>query len=129
MTIAIPVSVRRIDPALDLEGDLRRARLLANWLDAKFELAGIKFGLDAIVGLVPVVGDALTAIAGLYPIHLAKKHGLGKTVISRMAANVLIDWAVGEIPVLGDLFDVQFKSNIRNVELLEKAIAQARAAR
>jgi hypothetical protein len=122
MTTAIPVSVRRIDSVSDLETDLRRARLLANWLDAKFSFAGIHFGLDPIVGLIPVIGDTLTAIAGIYPIHLARKHGLPMRVQARMAANVLIDWAVGEIPIVGDFFDVKFKSNIRNVELLERAV-------
>src|SRR3954470_17296107 len=68
---AIAVNVRRKQagsPTLDLEGDLQRARWLANLLDAEFSLGGIKFGLDAIVGLVPVVGDTVSFVAGMYPI-------------------------------------------------------------
>src|SRR6476659_9085829 len=102
MTAAIPVNVRRVEGSersdrfrravkpLDLEGDLRRARVLANWLDAQFSIGTFRFGMDAVVGLVPVVGDTLGAIAGLYPIYLARKHKLGKGVATRMAANVLI---------------------------------------
>ena len=64
----IPVDVRRVDRAApDLETDLERARTLANWLDAKFSFMGVRFGMDAIVGLIPVVGDTLTAVASAYP--------------------------------------------------------------
>ena len=90
-------------------------------LDAQFEILGRKVGWDAIVGLVPVVGDIAMAVVGAYPIYVARKHNLGKTLQARMAANLLIDWAVGEIPVLGDLFDVAFKANLKNADLLERA--------
>jgi hypothetical protein len=131
---AITVNVNRIDPSqprpatqpLDLEADLSRVRQLAQLMDAQFEIAGIKIGWDAIIGLVPVIGDLATAVVGAYPIYIARKHKLGKWVQFRMAGNVLIDWAVGEIPILGDLFDVGFKSNIKNAALLERAAARTR---
>ena len=130
---AITVNVNRVDasraPAaarpLNLEADLQRVRQLAQLMDAQFEIAGIKVGWDAIIGVVPVIGDLATAVVGAYPIYIARKHKLGKWVQFRMAGNVLIDWAVGEIPVLGDLFDVGFKSNIKNAALLERAAARA----
>ena len=112
--------------APDLDVDLRRARALANLLDAQFSIAGIRFGLDAIVGLVPVVGDTLTALAGLYPIWVARRHNLGKTLQARMALNVVADWAAGSIPVIGDLVDVAYKSNLKNLKLLERAAGRRR---
>ena len=116
-----------VDPAvLDLEADLARARWLANLLDAQFNFMGIEFGLDAIVGLIPVVGDCATAVAALYPVHVAKKHNLGKTLQARMAFNVLMDFAAGAVPVIGDLVDVAYKANLKNLKLLEKAVEKRR---
>src|SRR5215217_16080 len=120
ITISIPVNVtRRVEDELD--ADLAKVRRLAKLLDAEFEILGRKVGWDAIVGLVPVVGDIATALVGAYPIYIARKHGLARRVQARMAANLLIDWAVGEIPLIGDLFDVAFKANLKNADLLERA--------
>jgi hypothetical protein len=112
--------------ASDLETDLSRARILVNWMDAKFSVAGVRFGLDGIVGLIPVVGDTLTAAAALYPIYVAHKHDLGKDVIARMGVNVAIDYVGGLIPLLGDLVDVAFKANLKNAALLETAARRKR---
>lgn len=124
----IPVDVHRkvggsyfFGAALDLRADIERARMLANLLDSEFEIAGIKFGLDALIGLIPGVGDAITTLAGTYPIYIARKHKLGKTVEWRMMANLAVDFFGGIIPVVGDVFDVAFKANLKNVALLEKA--------
>ncbi|HYO08964.1 MAG TPA: DUF4112 domain-containing protein [Tepidisphaeraceae bacterium] len=128
MMSAIPVDVQRVAPGqrpvADLGTDLERVRKMAKLLDAQFEIAGIKVGWDAIIGLVPVAGDVATALIGVYPLHVARKHKLGRTVQARMAANLLIDWAVGAIPVVGDLFDIGFKANLKNLKLLEKAAAK-----
>jgi len=121
----VTVNVTRVDPALDLEADLRRARVLAKLMDGQFEVAGVKFGLDAIIGLVPAVGDTITAAIALYPLYLARKHDLGKVVLTRMAINVGADWLTGLVPVIGDVADVAFKANLKNLALLEKA-AEAR---
>lgn len=112
----------------DVATDLRRVRWLANWLDSKFEVAGIKFGLEGLIGLIPVVGDAAGALAGVYPIWVARRHRLGRAVQARMAANLLAEWAVGSIPIVGDAFDIAFKANLRNVRLLERAAAKAEQA-
>ena len=118
--VAIPANVtRRLEDELD--ADLTKVRRLATLLDAEFEIAGRKVGWDAIVGLVPVVGDIAMAVVGAYPIYVARKHKLGRAVQTRMALNLLIDWLVGEVPVLGDLFDVAFKANLKNADLLERA--------
>lgn len=104
-----------------MEADLARARLLATWLDARYSFMGIRFGFDAIVGLIPVVGDTVTAAASIYPIWIARRHNLGTLVQSRMAVNVLIDWLAGLIPVVGDVADLAYKANLKNLALLEAA--------
>jgi hypothetical protein len=111
----------------DLQTDLRRARTLAKLLDTQFKVGGVRFGLEAVLGLVPVAGDTVGALAGLYPIWIANRHKLGKGVQAKMAANLAIEWTGGLIPGLGDFFDVAFKANIRNVKLLERAAEQANA--
>src|SRR3954469_21610131 len=95
--------------APDLATDLKRARWLANWLDSKFQIAGVRFGLEGIVGLIPVVGDLLGALAGLYPIYVARRHRLGRLLQARMAWNLLIEWLIGCVPFVGDAFDIAFK--------------------
>lgn len=109
----------------DLETDLRRARTLAKLLDTQFKLGGVRFGLEALLGLVPVAGDTIGALAGLYPLWIANRHKLGKRVQAKMAANLAIEFGGGLIPWVGDFFDVAFKANIRNVKLLEKAAEAA----
>jgi hypothetical protein len=123
----VAVHVQRREPrqvVLDLEADLQHARTLARLLDSEFEVAGIRFGLDAIAGLVPVIGDTLSLFAGMYPLYLARKHKLGKAVELKMLANLTIDYVGGLIPVAGDVFDVAFKANLKNLALLEKAAAK-----
>lgn len=117
----IPVDAHRSNPAL--AADLRRLRLLAQLFDTQFSIAGIRFGLDALIGLIPAGGDVFSAVVGLYPIFVARKHRLGKAVQARMATNLLIDLIVGAVPVAGDAFDVYFKSFLRNAELVERAAA------
>ena len=106
----------------ELRADLNRARRLADLLDAEFQIVGFRFGFDALEGLIPGIGDAVGFLAGLYPIHLVRKHKLGRRVEQRMIANLLIDAAGGAIPIIGDLFDVSFKANLRNIALLERAM-------
>ena len=129
----IPVDVRRVGDSVhsgenvtpgraELLADLARARTLATWLDSQFEVAGVKFGFDAIIGLVTGVGDTITSLIGLYPLWVAKRHGLGKALQARMALNVAIDWVPGLLPVVGDLIDVFYKANLKNLKLLEAAV-------
>jgi hypothetical protein len=113
---------------LDLAADMRRAWALANWMDAQFEVAGIKFGYDAIIGLVPGIGDTISMLAALYPVYVARKHKLGRVVMGRMLVNVGVDWLAGAVPLLGDVLDVGFKANLKNVQLLEQA-AKRRTSR
>ena len=108
--------------ARTLHQDVELARTVAQLMDSKFEIAGIKFGLDPLIGLVPVVGDALSFAIGLFPIYVARKHKLGKVVIGRMMANLGIDFVAGIVPFAGDAIDVLFKANLKNLKLLEDAL-------
>lgn len=77
----------------------------------------VKVGLDPVIGLIPVVGDAVAAVVGLWVIGEAARFGVPRLVLGRMGINLLVDLAVGAIPVLGDLFDFAFRSNSANLEL------------
>ena len=99
------------------------------WLDAKFQLPGtrFRFGLDGIIGLIPVIGDLLTTgISALFVVD-AIKPGARKHTIGRMLANVVVDLLIGLIPIVGDLFDFAFKSNTKNLNLLKTERAHLRA--
>lgn len=99
---------------------------MATILDDAVRVPGtnIRFGLDAVLGLLPGVGDATTGVMAAYAMVVAAKLGAPPVVIARMAVNVLIDVATGTIPVLGDIFDVGWKSNRKNVNLLERYQAE-----
>lgn len=99
---------------------LRRLAKLARLLDDRFALPGTswRFGFDGLLGLVPGVGDAATTLLAAYIIVEARRHGVPATILGRMIANAGVDFAVGAIPVVGDLFDFGWKANRRNLELL-----------
>ncbi|HEV7993240.1 MAG TPA: DUF4112 domain-containing protein [Gemmatimonadaceae bacterium] len=103
---------------------LSRARALTRLLDSAAAIpgTGIRFGLDPILGLVPGLGDIAGAALAGYLVLLAQRLGAPRAVVLRMLANVALDTAGGTIPVLGDAFDVAFKSNSRNLALLERAL-------
>ena len=113
-------------PLGSLEHDAAKLRRFATMMDGQFEVAGVRFGYDALIGLVPGVGDVVTGTLGLYPLYLAKKHKLGGVLIARMLGNLAVDFVVGSVPLLGDLFDVAFKANVKNRELFEQAVAKRR---
>ncbi len=99
----------------------RRLRRLAWWLDAAFRVPGTRFrvGLDAIVGLIPVAGDAAGLALSAYILAEAARLRVPAPVLARMAANVAVETLVGLVPFLGDLFDAAWKANERNVALLD----------
>lgn len=81
---------------------------------------GIRIGLDGLLGLIPGVGDVTTGLASVFVVLSAARMGVPAPILARMIVNVAIDSAIGVIPVLGDIFDVAWKSNTRNVALAEK---------
>jgi len=106
-------------PSLE-SAELRRVKALAHWLDERFRIPGtnIRIGIDGLAGLVPGLGDAATTVIALYIVAEAYRLGVPRRVIARMLTNVGLDFALGSIPLLGDVFDVAFKANRRNVRLL-----------
>lgn len=102
--------------------NIESARALARVLDTAIGIPGTKLrvGLDALLGLIPGAGDAVGAALSGYIILAAARAGASRPVLLRMVGNVLVDTIFGAIPVLGDLFDVAFRSNTRNVALLER---------
>ena len=106
----------------DIDFELARLRKLAFRMDAIFFIPGtnISIGLDNIVGLIPVVGDLLAAVPGVWMIHRAYKLGATPGALAYMAMNVVLDTAIGAIPFVGDLFDALYNANIRNYRALER---------
>lgn len=100
-------------------GNIDDVIILTEWLDTKISIDGIpiKFGLDFIVGLIPVVGDFATTGVSLYSLWRYRQEGAKGELLLKMTGNILIDTLVGLIPFVGDLFDLGFKANHRNLQL------------
>jgi hypothetical protein len=110
------------DNTLPAEARIARLRRLAWLIDGAFRLPGsrFRFGLNSVIGLAPAAGDALLTAISLYIVYEARQLGLPKLKLARMLKNVAIEAAAGAVPVLGDLFDVAFKANLRNLAILEE---------
>ena len=106
--------------------EIERLERLARWLDARYRIPGtpLRFGADSIVGLIPGVGDLLALAPAAYLLYRAHRLGAPLEVLGRMGANTAVDVAVGTVPVVGDLFDLGFKSNRRNVALLRRHLEE-----
>lgn len=119
-------------PAGDLPPEVIReiARLdrLARLLDAKFRIPIINFpfGYDAVLGLVPGLGDAVAAAPSAWLIYRAHRLGMPRRKLVRMAANTGIDFALGSVPLFGNLFDLVFKANLRNMALIRRHLESGR---
>lgn len=105
-----------------LEEKLIRLRQLSKNLDESFTIPGtkIKFGIDALIGLVPVGGDLVSGLFSLYILRSAIKMKLPKGAIFSILFNIVIDTTIGAIPVIGDIFDIFWKSNKRNLNIIDK---------
>ena len=100
----------------------RRIEAMEQLLERSLVIPGINrpIGLDALAGLVPVLGDVITAAMGAYIVWEASNLGMPKWKLWRMAGNIAFDTALGAIPVAGDLFDVLFRSNTRNLKIVRR---------
>ena len=107
------------EPAVGILSD-ERLKQLEHLFDRAFTFPGtnFRFGLDGIFGLVPVAGDAATAGVSMLLVADAWKSGARKRTLARMAKNVGVDFLVGSIPLVGDLFDFGYKANTKNIKLL-----------
>lgn len=99
-----------------------RVEALEKLLERAFHIPGTKipFGLDSVIGLVPVLGDFVTAAMGAYMVWEARNLGMSKWQLVRMTANVGIDTAIGAIPLVGDAFDLVWRSNSKNLKIIKK---------
>lgn len=118
-----------VTPTPAESADLVRLRTIARVLDNAVEIPGTKFrvGLDALLGLIPGIGDVVGFLVGTYVLTTAVRLGVPRAVIGRMLLNIGTDAAVGSVPLLGDVFDAAWKANAKNVALLEKAVTEPRA--
>ena len=100
----------------------RRIEAMEQLLERSFTVPGLnyKIGLDSVAGLVPVVGDFVTAAMGMWLVWEAKNLGLPKWKLWRMTGNVAFDTAVGAVPVVGDAFDFLFRSNSKNLKIVKR---------
>ncbi|WP_339693705.1 DUF4112 domain-containing protein [uncultured Parasphingorhabdus sp.] len=110
------------DVSRDPQSVRNRVEAMEKVLERAFVIPGINrpIGVDSIVGLVPVVGDIVTALMGAYIVWEARNLGMSKLQLTRMAANVGIDTALGAIPFAGDLFDFFWRSNSKNLKIIRK---------
>ena len=105
------------------EEKLIRLKRLSERLDDTFTIPGTKYkiGIEALIGAVPIIGDLIGGILASYIMYSGMKMGAPPRIIARMAVNIAIDFAIGSIPIIGDLFDLVWKANKKNVELIEDA--------
>jgi len=99
---------------------------LTRLMDGLFEIPVVrqKVGLDALIGMVPVLGDLVSAGVGLYLVFEARELGASRWLQARMVGNLLLDFLVGAVPLLGDFFDVLFRAHQRNLRLLQKELGE-----
>jgi hypothetical protein len=114
--------------ATEQNATMKTVARLTKLMDTQFTLPGtnFRFGLDGIIGLVPGVGDVSTFAVSCYLITLMARNGASGYVIARMVLNVLIDTLIGSIPLIGDVFDFAFKSNSRNLRLMQEHYIEGR---
>ncbi len=107
---------------------LEQLRRLAKLMDAQFRIPGtdIRFGLDGIIGLIPGAGDLTTFAVSGYILWMMATKGASGFVLARMVLNIVIDLIIGAIPFIGDIFDVAFKANMRNMKLMEQHYVEGR---
>ena len=108
----------------DEHARLKRLRRLAWLIDGAFVLPGtrFRFGFNSIVGLLPVGGDVALGAVSLYIVYEAAQLGVPRPLLARMMANVALEVVGGSVPILGDLFDVVLKANLRNLAIIEQHV-------
>ncbi|EKD99812.1 MAG: hypothetical protein ACD_22C00171G0008 [uncultured bacterium] len=98
----------------------RTATFLANLLDNQFSFFGLRFGLDPILGIIPGGGDMISLLVSLYILWAGIQMNVPQHKLRKMFINIVLDFAIGFVPVLGDIADFTFKSNLMNLEILKK---------
>ena len=100
----------------------RRIGRVTHVLDELVSVPGtpIKVGLDPVIGVIPIAGDAFAALVGVWVILEASRFGIPRVVLGRMVANLVVDLGIGAIPLIGDAYDLVFRSNSRNLDLFRR---------
>ena len=110
----------------DKRAAVERLDRIATLLDSQFKVAGLRFGIEPIVGLIPGVGDAAMGLWSGYLVLEAARNGASKSDVTKMIINVALDTVLGSVPIVGSVFDVFYKANKRNVRILRRHLmAQA----
>ena len=119
----VPASAMPYSPS-DTFARLQRLRRLAWLIDGVFSIPGtrFRFGLNSIVGLLPVGGDAVLGAISLYIVYEAAQLGVPAPQLARMVANVAVEVVGGSVPILGDLFDMALEANLRNLAIIERYV-------
>lgn len=112
----------------DADERLRWVARVAKLMDSQFKLpgTGFRFGLDPLLGLIPIVGDLSSTAVSVALLLTMFRHGASGAVVVRMAFNIFLDTIVGAIPLVGNVFDFAYKSNERNVALLRRHYAEGK---
>ncbi|MBI1329239.1 MAG: DUF4112 domain-containing protein [Alphaproteobacteria bacterium] len=108
--------------------ELERLERLAELLDSRFRVPGtdMRFGLDPLLGLVPVLGDAVAAIISIFIVLRLANLGVSRFTQARMLLNIVLDFGIGSVPVIGDILDVAYKVNIKNIALARRNLGVKR---
>ncbi len=115
------IAAETVLPTSEAAARLARIKRLAWLVDAAFVLPGtrFRFGLNSIIGLLPGGGDAVLGLISLYIVQQAARLGVPRHTLARMVGNIAVEVVGGSIPVLGDIFDMALKANLRNIRILE----------
>ena len=120
------------DPSLHADHQRRLTRIsrVARLMDTAIRIpgTGIRFGGDSVLGLIPGVGDAAGSLVGIYILNEARRLGVPKHKLVKMAGNLGVDFAVGAVPLLGDVFDVFYKAHRRNLDIVLDHFGEAGTA-
>jgi hypothetical protein len=109
------------------EAAIRRVERLAHWLDDRYRLpgTGIRVGLDGIIGLIPGIGDTATSLLSAYIIYEAWRLNVPRSVLVAMLGNLGVDFVAGAVPLVGDVIDIGWKANRRNVRMLLRHLGRS----
>ena len=105
----------------------QQAEYLAWLMDSSIGIGRFSIGLDALIGLIPGLGDLITSLMGYFIVLRAMQSGVHRAAVLRMVANLGLDALIGVIPVIGDFFDMAYKANTRNMKIYREAMSGARA--
>ena len=122
MPIVMATTTQKTQP------NLRHLELLAKLLDGQFRIPGtsIRFGFDAILGLIPGVGDMVSLAISAFMVSSLAKNGASGMLLTRMVLNIAVDAIIGAIPIVGDIFDIGFRANQRNMKLMREHYSEGK---